>query len=113
MKKTSIIILLIAFIGNSVFAQLGGTDQFRDSLKHELAIAKTDTSRVLLLVHVANAFFVNYADSLIKYGTQALELAKRIKFSRGEARALIALGLAFQFQNDYPKSLKYLYRGLQ
>jgi signal transduction histidine kinase len=100
-------------IGNCTFSQLGGTKEFRDSLKYELAIAKTDTGRVLIMVQLANAYFVNYSDSLIQYGTHALELAKRIKFLRGEASALIALGLGFQFQSDFPKSLEYLYRALQ
>ena len=84
MIKTLTIILLLAFIGNAGFSQLGGTNQIRDSLKHELAIAKDDTSSVLAMADIANAYFVNNFDSGSKYGYQALALALRIQFSRGK-----------------------------
>ncbi|WP_018616344.1 tetratricopeptide repeat-containing sensor histidine kinase [Segetibacter koreensis] len=112
MIKASTIILLLAFVGTIGFAQVGGTDQLRDSLKHKLAIAKDDTSRVLIMVDIANAYYVNSSDSISKYGNQALALAQRIRFSRGEASALTALGVCLQTEGDYPKSLEYVYKGL-
>src|ERR1700745_697444 len=97
MIKVFIIAILLVFGNVSGFSQLGGTAQSRDSLKHELGAAKTDTSRVLLMVKLANAYFVNFPDSLIKYARKALDLATAIRFSKGEAGALNALGLGFQF----------------
>jgi len=111
-KAFTIIILSIFFYG-SIFSQVGGTDQLKDSLKHELVIAKEDTSRVLIMAELANAYSGFNPDTLNLYGNEALVLAQRIGFFRGEASALNALGLGLQLQGDYPKSFEYLYRGLQ
>ena len=105
--------MLTLFFCGSTFSQVGGTEQLKDSLKHELIIAKNDTSRVLIMAEVANAYFGFNSDTLNLYGNEALELAQRIHFSRGEASALNALGIGFQAPGDYPKSFEYLYRGLQ
>jgi signal transduction histidine kinase len=85
----------------------------RDSLKHELIIAKNDTSRVLLMVDLAYTYMLKDADSTKWYGNKALALARKIYFDRGEAGALNAIGVGFQVLGEYPKSLEYAYRGLQ
>src|SRR5665647_1501772 len=113
MKKDFSITILLLFFCGTTFSQVGGTNQLRDSLKHELIIAKDDTSRVLIMAELANAYFGFYLDSANLYGNKALELAQRIHFSRGEASALNALGAGLQTEGDYPKSFKYLYRSLQ
>src|SRR6516162_2897845 len=111
MIKVSTIIFLLLFFANIAFSQIGGLIQLRDTLKHELAKAKDDTSRVLIMADLANVYF-NIPDSLGRYGNQALELARRIEFSRGEASALNSLSLRFQSLGDYPKALEYLYKSL-
>ena len=113
MIKIFTITILLAVIGNWGFPQLAGTDQQRDSLKYELAMTKDDTSRVLVMADIANAYWTNNFDSLTSYGNEALALAQRIQFSRGEVSALNALGVGLQSEGNYPKSLEYLYRGLQ
>src|SRR5665647_575509 len=111
-KNFTITILLLFFCGTT-FSQVGGTDQLRDSLKHELVIAKDDTSRVLVMAELANANFGFNIDTANLYGNKALELAQQIHFLRGEVSVLIALGNGLQIEGDYPKSLEYLYRGLE
>ena len=114
MKKASTITLLMVFISNIAFSQFGGgTNQDRKNLKQKLAIAKNDTSRVLIMSEISGAYWTNNFDSLTWYGNQALALAQRIQFFRGEVSALIALGAGLQCIGDYPKSIEYLYRGLQ
>ena len=105
--------MLALFFCCSTFSQVGGTDQLKDSLKHELVIAKNDTSRVLIMAKLANAYFGFNSDTASMYGNKALELAQRIHFFRGEASALNALGIGFQAPGDYPKSLEYLYHALK
>jgi signal transduction histidine kinase len=105
--------MLLAFIGSISFSQIGGTVQQRDSLKHELAIAKDDTSRVLVMAKLADAYSVNHSDTAGEYGNMAQALAQKIQFPRGELTALNALSNIFQIQGDYPKSLQCAYRGLQ
>jgi signal transduction histidine kinase len=113
MIKSFFTIILTFFFSITLFSQVGGTDQLRDSLKHELLIAKNDTSRVLIMAELASAYNGFYPDTVNFYGNDALKLAEQINFSRGKVRALIALGLGVQLEGDYPKSYEYLYRGLK
>ena len=113
MIKTFTITILLLFFCSTVFSQVGGTDQLRDSLRRELVIAKNDTSRVLIMSALVSAYTGFYPDTVNLYGNEALKLAERINFSRGEANVLNALGLSIQLQGDYPKSFEYLYRCLQ
>ena len=113
MTKAFTLTTLLLFFCGIVFSQVGGSDRLRDSLKHELIIAKDDTSRVLIMTAIASAYTGFNYDTVNFYGNKALELAQRIHFFRGEASVLNALGLGIQIQGDYPKSFEYLYRGLQ
>lgn len=110
MIKAFTITIVLLIICGTIFSQMGGTYQFRDSLKHELVMAKNDTSRVLIMAELSKAYNGFNSDTINLYGNKALELAQRIRFFRGEASALNALGGGFQLQGDYPKSIEYLYR---
>ena len=113
MIRFLVLVTLSLFLNSPVFSQLGGNDRLRDSLKHELTIAKNDTSRTLIMADIANAYNGFNSDSSDHYGNKALDLAHRILFLRGEANALIALAFNLQVEGDFPKSFEYLYRGLQ
>ena len=54
-KAFTTTILHLYFCG-TIFSQVGGTDQLRDSLKHELVIVRDDTSRVLIMAELAAAY---------------------------------------------------------
>ncbi len=96
--------------GSFCFAQ---SRQEIDSLKHELAIAKHDTNRVLLMAELATNYQNTNPDSALKYGQQALDLAQKIKFLRGQARAYHRLGSTNRVIGDLPKGLNLIYNGLQ
>jgi hypothetical protein len=68
MTKTFTITILFLFIYNTIFSQVGGTDQLRDSLKNELVIAGNDTSRVLVMADLTKAYCGYNSDSLHFYG---------------------------------------------
>ena len=74
----------LAFVWGIGLAQ---SRQALDSIKHQLAIAKQDTSRVLILVDLCNSYRNANVDSSVMYGQQALAMSQSIKFFRGEARA--------------------------
>ena len=113
MTKAFTITSIFLFFCGTTFSQVGGTDQFRDSLKHELVIAKNDTSRVIIMSQLASAYTGFYPDTVNQYGNDGLKLAELIGFSRGKVSVLNALALSIQLQGDYQKSFEYLYRGLQ
>ena len=113
MTKAFTITILHLFFCGTIYSQVGGSDQLRDSLKHELIIAKNDTSRVLIMSALASAYTGFYPDTVNLYGNEALKLAEQINFFRGKVSVLNALGLSIELQGDYPKSLEYVYRGLE
>ncbi len=85
---------------------------FNDSCKHELTIIKQDTSRVLMMTLLGSSYAYTDFDSAIHYGNQALVLAEKIKFSRGEVRALNSIGVAYMNQGDIPKSMEFQLKAL-
>src|ERR1700742_1756225 len=79
-----------------------------DSLHKKLAVANEDTDKVNLLIKVGDAF-VNpmKADSVLSYYQRALELADRLKWERGIARADCLVGYAYYYIPDYARCQDY------
>lgn len=103
-------VLLAVFSGSFCFAQV---QQEIDSLKHELFIAKHDTNRVLILVELAAHYQNNNTDSALIFGQRALDVGKKIKFLRGQARAFHRLGSTYRVIGELPKALTLMYNSLQ
>jgi two-component system NtrC family sensor kinase len=108
--RTVTLILFFFLIGRIGFGQ---NRQVSDSLRHELAITKQDTSRVLILVALAGNYQNVNPDSALRYGQQALNLAKKITFLRGQVRAFNTLGNANRLIGNLPKGLDLIFKGLQ
>ncbi|MDQ2770930.1 MAG: ATP-binding protein [Bacteroidota bacterium] len=70
-----------------------------DSLRHLLTLPQTDYDRVLLLCHVSDQVWTQRTDSAAHYAQQALVLARRIGYRRGEGEALNRLGAALRESN--------------
>ncbi len=103
-------LLLTLFITATSFAQ---NLQVIDSLKQELAIAKHDTSRVLLIVELGGRYRLSKLDTALNYAQQALTFAKQIKFLEGQAIALIILGFTYRELGDLPKALDSFLKALK
>ena len=85
----------------------------RDSLKHELAISRADTNRVLVLIQLINSYKFSIPDSAFFYGQQALVLARHIKFPKGEANALYFLSVTNGALGNSSSSLELILKSLQ
>lgn len=107
--KSKIIVLLLLFISSFGLAQ----NKAIDSLKYQLAVAKHDTSRVLILYELSNSYSMTKLDSAMKYARQALWLAQEIKFPKGEAMALINIGQCYREAGELPKALDFVLQGLR
>ena len=109
MIKISIFTFLFA-----ILCSIGmGQNKFTDSLMRELAMAKEDTTRVLLMADLCYFYRYTNIDSSMFYGQNALALAQKIEFPRGQSDALNKLGLAFREKGDLPKSLELELKGLK
>ncbi len=109
MKKKSIIIFLLILFRTVGLAQ----NKLTDSLRQLLDITKDDTSRVLVLTNLGLQYRNTNPDSTIYYCEKALELARQIKFQRGEAFALSTIGIGLREKGDLPKALELEIQGLQ
>ncbi|GAA4455856.1 hypothetical protein GCM10023189_24210 [Nibrella saemangeumensis] len=83
-----------------------------DSLKGLLAQARQDTSRVLLLVKLANAYSFFSPDSSMNLAQQALKLSHSSNFMKGEGQALGRMVNVSRIRGDLPQALAYAYKGL-
>ena len=84
-----------------------------DSLNHGLNIAISDTSRVKVLAELCYEYRHSKPDTAIRYGLQALDLARRIHYSNGEASALSSLGFVYRGLGDLEKSLSLQQKALE
>src|SRR6476659_5775479 len=96
----------------SAVGQLPGF-KHADSLKHQLAMVTQDTSRVLILGELAEAFRNTMSDSAMLYGQQSLSLARQIQFPRGEAKALLSMSVILREIGNFPRSLEAGLKALQ
>ena len=107
-KKIGLIFLVSALCFEG-FAQ----NKLTDSLKHLLTITTEDTARVITTIDMALQFRNTRPDSTIYYCEQALALARKIRFKRGEAYALTTTGLALREKGELPQSLELQLQALQ
>ena len=104
---------IINLIYSMASGQEGGSIHFIDSLKHQLAITKSDTDRVLVIAELCDQFQNNDFPSLQVYSRKGIALAQKIKFSRGEIKILCYLANGLLLQGDLPKSLDLLFEALR
>ncbi len=109
MKTLSITVGIILSI---TVAQAQQPNQlYLDSLKHELTIAKEDTSKVYILISLNNLIFASLPDSVI-YAQQALDLSKKLKFDEGILEAEIALSSSAILLGNYSLALDHGFKAL-
>ncbi len=84
-----------------------------DSLKRQLAIAKNDTSRILVISEICAVYQTNDFDSLKIYSKKGLALAQQVDFPKGEVQIMANLAVGLQLHGDMPQSLALLFKALQ
>ncbi|MDQ6757588.1 MAG: tetratricopeptide repeat protein [Bacteroidota bacterium] len=104
MKKIFLFLLSIAFVFNS-------SAQIIDSLKRALAIAKEDTTKVNILVLLS--YYDGSYENGLKLSQEALALAKKIKYEKGEAESMHQLANQFRIVNNYILALHYYIESLK
>ena len=102
---TASLILAFTFSG----AQL----KYSDSLQKELAIAKEDTSKALLLGLLSKYYSLTQLDSCFYYAKRAVQLSQKSNYKYGEALGFFYLASALDREGNYPKALEMAYRCLR
>ncbi|MDP1802617.1 MAG: sensor histidine kinase [Bacteroidota bacterium] len=93
-------ISLCLLLSLTTFAQNGV-----DSLLGVLAKSKEDSNKVKLLNEIASAYFNTDDAKTRQYNTEAISLARKIKFLNGEAKAINNLGIITQKAGNYDSAL--------
>ncbi len=83
-----------------------------DSLKNELP-KTTDTTRVKLLISLCLEYRDAYPESALKYGKQALNLAKKLDFGIGMVDSYIQLGIVHERQGEFQLAIEYFQQGVK
>ncbi|MCE7064910.1 tetratricopeptide repeat protein [Dyadobacter sp. CY326] len=94
------IIALLSFFTTSLFAQSPKIDSLENALKQ----ASEDTTKVNLMVDIGIEYWSNDPAKTLTYNDQALALAKKIKYRRGEAKSYQGIGIYYWQKNEYPKA---------
>src|ERR1017187_6341101 len=110
MMKAIILTILFALVCSIGFSQ---NEKITDSLKHELVIAKQDTTRDLIMIELCFTYRLFDPDSSLYYGSKAFDLAKRINIPGGEIRALGFSSITLSNIGDLPKSMEYSLKALK
>ncbi len=112
-NKLMIKIFVVTFL--SAFICLAALPQQKriDSIRHQLTIAKDDTSRVLIMADLSFVCSFHNSDSGLMYANKAIELAKRIHFSKGEIRAIFSKAATLETKGDMPGALELGFNGLE
>jgi AraC-like DNA-binding protein/Tfp pilus assembly protein PilF len=108
MKK---IVLLSLILGSWTYST--GQPKIVDSLKAILKTKIADTSRVLVMADLVSYEYAVQTDSPRLMAEQALALAKKIKFKKGEAASYRVLGLTSWGVGDYDQASEYAFKMLR
>jgi signal transduction histidine kinase len=111
-KKGFMLLLMGLVAWGDLSAQNIGPLQ-ADSLHQELSRARHDTSRILIMAQLAEAYRGEKNDSTLVYATQALEASRRIRYAVGESKALSSICHYFWNRGNLPAALDAGLRALR
>ncbi|MBD0289122.1 MAG: tetratricopeptide repeat protein, partial [Flavisolibacter sp.] len=108
MRLITIILLLVLYWSGAL-----GQNRVTDSLAKLLAQTQQDTSRVLLLAELAGNYQFFKSDTAIALAREAIGLAQKIGFKKGEIRAEIRLGEIHRLRGEFPQALQEEFKALR
>lgn len=105
--------LVFLFVLTTLCLNIRAQQKKLDSLNKAIVASKDDTTRVMLLNEALKIYLYSKPDSSIILGQQMLNIARAIKFKKGEALALARIGNTYATTGDYPKALSYTLASLK
>ena len=99
----------LLFLNTHLFAQKNKAD----SLDQLLSKEKIDSNKVTLMWKIADVKSIYDPETALKLSTEALFLAKKIKYEEGQSRSLGITANIFVKLGNYPRALEFNIRKLQ
>src|SRR5258705_1542459 len=104
---------IFIFLFGSINCTYGQDAKEIDNLKQLLTKTQEDTSRVEILFSLSEAYFFTKPDSCLLFASEALDLSRKLHYTKGEEYALNSTGEALRFLGDYPGALQKQYEALE
>src|SRR5690554_1740845 len=102
--------LLMVALSATMFSQ---DEELVDSLKHQLAISKTDSARIFWLNKLTWVHISNDSHQAAKYNDESRKLAIQNGDEHAVARTHHYAGLIDRFLGNYPEAIQNLEKALQ
>jgi serine phosphatase RsbU (regulator of sigma subunit) len=97
--------VVIIFLFNATLLK-GQRSDALDSLNRCLAIEKSDTAKVMIMVRISHELQNNDINKSAEIAGKALEESKRLRFRRGEGNILVQIGNIDQIKGDFDSAEK-------
>src|ERR1700759_3375162 len=110
MTKTFFFTLLILIVFSPGFSQ---TKKAVDSLEHQIAIAKDDTTRIKQQAYLCLLYRLGNSDSSLFYGQLALESSRKINYPQGEVLALQFMCITLGQMGNLPKAFETAFKAIE
>ncbi|HJP62085.1 MAG TPA: ATP-binding protein [Mucilaginibacter sp.] len=107
------LVILVVFFLLTRFIVAAQSSARIDSLKHQLTVAKNDTSRILIMGYLCNSYKTYNFDSVAVWGKRALALAQKIGDAKSEIRVLYSWQNALENHGDIPESLELNFKAMK
>jgi len=107
----TIFTLLIFFLPFISYGKKSG-QALIDSLRIELPRAKEDTSKVTILNRISFTYADIDPDTGLKYATQGMDLAEKLKWEKGIASSYNSFHNNYAHKSQYSRSLEYAKKAL-
>ncbi len=101
-KKIALIFILLCC---SLFIK--AQNNYADSLKQQLTVAKEDVNKVNLFSELARFYMFFYPDTSAYYGKKGLQLARQVNYKAGQASCMLSLCISYTFSGDYISALNF------
>ncbi len=111
MKKTFILTAFLLLLKCCIVS--AQSTEVIDSLHHQLATSKDDTSRIQTQIQLCYFYRLGNADSSVFYGEQAFQSAEKINYTPGEILSLGFMSITMQQLGNLPKALDMSFKALQ
>lgn len=107
--------LLIAVFSFSLSPRLQAQTEPQDPdlLRTQLASAKEDTQKVILLAQLANSLFQSDPNAAMKYCQEGELLSEKLGFERGLGEIYLSMGNVYYIRGDQPRQLDYYLKSLK
>jgi two-component system NtrC family sensor kinase len=108
MKNKIFLIIFLLFI-QVVYAQQNEIDSLMNIINRQ----RKDTNEVIAKINLVGFYLFINPDSAIIMGRQAVDLARTLNYSTGEANALSLLGECLHLVGDFPQALECQFNALR